>query len=105
MEDMLQEAATVAPISTYTGDRREAVLRLTRELPEILKKVKKLEPAGKLTYIFRETRFSQLVEDTCAAAATMLDRREADDSKVKELMGKLGAAAKALGHPFDSIKE
>jgi hypothetical protein len=105
MEDMLQEAALVAPLTTYVGDRREVVMRLSRELPEILKRLRKLEPVGKLTYIFRETHYARLVEDSCAAASTMLERRSADEAKLKELLPLLAGAAKAIGHPFDSIKE
>lgn len=105
MEDMLKEAAAIAPVTTYTGDRRDAVVRLTRELPEILKKLRKLEPVGKLNYIFRTTEFNKLVEDSCAMAATMLDRHAADETAMKDLLTKLADSAKAIGHPFDSIKE
>lgn len=107
MEDAVQEAALLAPLpaTTYTGTRRDSAERLARELPETIRGLQKLEPAGRLGYAFRVTKFDQLMTDSYMAVASMLEKRTVDESLVKDLLARLGDAAKTIGHPFESIKE
>jgi hypothetical protein len=107
MEDAVQEAALLAPLpeSTYPGIRRTAVERLALELPETVKGLQKLEPAGRLGYAFRATKFEQLLTESSAAVGGMLQKRSVDEPLVKDLLDRLNDAAKILGHPFESIKE
>ena len=107
MEDAVEEAALLAPMpaSKFTGDRRTAVERIAAELPAAYKDLRKLEPSSKLGYVYRESKFEGLVTGFSALITRMFEKREADEAAVKEMLEALKAAAKLIGHPFDSMKE